>query len=151
MNLAELIAIRTDLAHTKKVVYFHENQLTYPVRKESTRNKRQIECKEQRDFQYGYNQIITTLTADKIIFNSSFNMNSFLQNISSFLNQTPDYHVKLDIKNQLLPKCSVIYFPMNIDKDVIDSIQVETALNQMLNNMDIQSYLSKLFGIKYKS
>jgi hypothetical protein len=149
--LAELIAIRTDLAHTKKVVYFHENQLTYPVRKESTRNKRQIECKEQRDFQYGYNQIITTLTADKIIFNSSFNMNSFLQNISSFLNQTPDYHVKLDIKNQLLPKCSVIYFPMNIDKDVIDSIQVETALNQMLNNMDIQSYLSKLFGIKYKS
>jgi hypothetical protein len=151
LNLAELIAIRTDLAHTKKVVYFHENQLTYPVRKESTRNKRQIECKEQRDFQYGYNQIITTLTADKIIFNSSFNMNSFLQNISSFLNQTPDYHVKLDIKNQLLPKCSVIYFPMNIDKDVIDSIQVETALNQMLNNMDIQSYLSKLFGIKYKS
>jgi len=149
LNLAELISIRPDLAHTKKLVYFHENQLTYPVRKESTRNKRQIECKEQRDFQYGYNQVVTSLTADRIIFNSSFNMNSFLQNISSFLNQTPDYHVKLNIKNELSPKCSVIYFPMNIDKDLIDSVQVETALKQMLNYIDYESYLSMNSSINF--
>jgi len=142
LNLAELVAIRPDLAHTKKLVYFHENQLTYPVRKESTRNKRQIECKEQRDFQYGYNQVLTSLTADRIIFNSSFNMNSFLQNISSFLNQTPDYHVKLNIKGEILPKCSVSYFPININKEFIESIQVETAMNQMLIYMDYESYLS---------
>ena len=59
LNLAELIALRPDLAHVKKIIYFHENQLTYPVQKQSTKNKKEIENKEQRDFQYGYNQILT--------------------------------------------------------------------------------------------
>jgi len=48
LNLAELVALRSDLLHTRKIVYFHENQLIYPVRKE-----------KDRDFQYGYNQILT--------------------------------------------------------------------------------------------
>lgn len=48
MNLAELIGMRPDLVKCKKIVYFHENQLIYPVR----------EIKE-RDCQYGLNQIMT--------------------------------------------------------------------------------------------
>ena len=48
LSLAELIALRPDLASLKKVLYFHENQLVYPVRKQ-----------QERDFQYGYNQIIS--------------------------------------------------------------------------------------------
>lgn len=48
LNLAELIALRPDLKNSKKVVYFHENQLVYPVQE-----------KKERDFQYGYNQILT--------------------------------------------------------------------------------------------
>jgi len=48
LNLAELIGLRPDLNQLKKVLYFHENQLIYPVRKQ-----------QERDFQYGYNQIIS--------------------------------------------------------------------------------------------
>lgn len=48
LNLSELIGMRTDLAKCKKIVYFHENQLIYPVR----------EIKE-RDCQYGLNEIMT--------------------------------------------------------------------------------------------
>ncbi|XP_042351095.1 glycosyltransferase-like domain-containing protein 1 [Plectropomus leopardus] len=48
LNLCELVALRPDLAHLKKVLYFHENQLVYPVRKD-----------QERDFQYGYNQILS--------------------------------------------------------------------------------------------
>lgn len=48
MNMAELIGIRPDLAGCKKIVYFHENQLVYPVQE----NK-------DRDCQYGLNQIMT--------------------------------------------------------------------------------------------
>lgn len=59
LNLAELVALRPDLASTNKIIYYHENQLVYPIRKQSTRNKTPIEFKEQRDFQYGYNQILT--------------------------------------------------------------------------------------------
>ncbi|XP_058049558.1 glycosyltransferase-like domain-containing protein 1 isoform X6 [Ahaetulla prasina] len=48
LNLTELVALRPDLGKLKKILYFHENQLTYPVQK----------CQE-RDFQYGYNQILS--------------------------------------------------------------------------------------------
>ncbi|KAG5861892.1 hypothetical protein JTB14_010514 [Gonioctena quinquepunctata] len=48
LNLAELLGLRSDLQELKKIVYFHENQLIYPVQ----------EIKS-RDVQYGYNQITT--------------------------------------------------------------------------------------------
>ncbi|CAH1102459.1 unnamed protein product [Psylliodes chrysocephalus] len=48
LNLAELLGLRPDLIPLKKIVYFHENQLIYPVQ--------QI---KSRDVQYSYNQITT--------------------------------------------------------------------------------------------
>lgn len=48
LNLAELAALRPDLGKLKKVLYFHENQLAYPVQNW-----------KERDFQYGYNQILS--------------------------------------------------------------------------------------------
>lgn len=49
LNLAELVALRPDLGNIKhKILYFHENQLVYPV-----------QMQKERDFQYGYNQILS--------------------------------------------------------------------------------------------
>jgi len=48
LNLCELLSLRGDLKELHKVLYFHENQLVYPVRKQL-----------ERDFQYGYNQILS--------------------------------------------------------------------------------------------
>jgi len=50
LNLCELVGLRHELVKTRKVVYFHENQLVYPVQ----------ETKD-RDYQYGYNEILTAL------------------------------------------------------------------------------------------
>lgn len=100
LNLAELIGLRPDLAPCRKIVYFHENQLNYPVR----------EIKE-RDCQYGLNQIMTCLSADQIVFNSRYNMTSFLDNIKSFLNIAPDLKLK-NLREKLEPRCEVLYFPI---------------------------------------
>lgn len=48
LNLAELLGLRPDLQPLKKIVYFHENQLIYPVQKI-----------KERDIQYAYNEILT--------------------------------------------------------------------------------------------
>ena len=47
-NLAELVGLRADLRDLRKVLYFHENQLAYPVRNV-----------KERDVQFPYNQIIS--------------------------------------------------------------------------------------------
>ncbi|XP_044252988.1 glycosyltransferase-like domain-containing protein 1 isoform X2 [Tribolium madens] len=101
LNLAELLGLRPDLQPLKKVVYFHENQLIYPVR----------DIKE-RDVQYSYNQIITCIAADVVLFNSYFNQSSFLDNIKKITKLLPDWRPK-NLKQKIECKCQVLYFPMD--------------------------------------
>lgn len=100
LNLAELVALRPDLSRATKIIYFHENQLVYPV-----------QVKKERDFQYGYNQILSALVADKVVFNSKFNQNSFLVNIGSHFKLQPDFRPK-HVETQIQPKSVVIHFPV---------------------------------------
>jgi len=81
LNLAEFAALApAGIARLPKVIYFHENQLTYPVRVE-----------DERDYQFAMTNLTSALAADAVWFNSQFHLNSFLDALAKFLKSMPDY------------------------------------------------------------
>lgn len=61
------------------LAYFHENQLSYP-----------LPPGEAIDYQFGFTDITTALAADRVLFNSRFQMESFFARLPAFLKMMPD-------------------------------------------------------------
>ena len=79
------------------VVYFHENQLSYPL-PEGVR----------MDYQFGFTDITTALAADRLLFNSNFHMNSFINSMPGFIRKMPEYK-PLWVVDKIREKSSVLY------------------------------------------
>lgn len=94
-DMLDLTAFRglanTDITALPCVVYFHENQLTYPTRRGN-----------QRDLHFAFTNFITALVADDAWFNSRFHRESFLSAARRWLARMPDHapHAKLAIIEQ---------------------------------------------------
>ncbi|XP_077513386.1 tRNA-queuosine alpha-mannosyltransferase isoform X3 [Amblyomma americanum] len=103
LNLAELLGLRPDLAPLRKLLYMHENQLAYPVQKE-----------QHRDYQYGYNQVVSCLAADVVLFNSCFNRDIFLAAVEPFLGRVPGAGRLGSLRLRLEDKARVLPFPVDV-------------------------------------
>lgn len=79
------------------VTYFHENQLTYPVRDES-----------ERDYQYGFTNVTTCLASDEVWFNSAFHRDEFLQAADALLKRMPDC-VPKGVTSRIAGKARVVH------------------------------------------
>lgn len=86
--------------------YFHENQFAYPVREE-----------DERDFHFGLTNLTTALASDRVAFNTSYNMRTFLAGIEQILQICPD--MKLDNVIERVKAKSTILNP-GIDFSHID-------------------------------
>ena len=80
LSVADLRALLPrSLQDVPIVCYFHENQLTYP-----------IPDAQDRDFQYGFTNLTSALTADAVWFNSDYHRREFLAAAESLLRKMPD-------------------------------------------------------------
>jgi glycosyltransferase involved in cell wall biosynthesis len=81
LNLAEFRGLAPAvIGDLPTIAYFHENQLTYPVRFEP-----------ERDYQFAMTNITTAICADAVWFNSAFHKSSFLDAVTGFLKRMPDF------------------------------------------------------------
>ena len=78
------------------LLYMHENQLTYPLSPE-----------EEFDFHFGFTSIISTMAADRIVFNSAWHRDLYLAAIPAFLNRMPEA-VPRQVPDRLGPRCEVL-------------------------------------------
>lgn len=80
MPLAELYGLAPGLRGLPAVAYFHENQLTYPVRRQ-----------EERDLHFGLTNLTAALAARQVWFNSAYHRDSFFGALRELLRRMPDH------------------------------------------------------------
>lgn len=81
LGLAEFRGLAPrQVAELPTVLYFHENQLTYPVRFE-----------RERDWHFGLTNLTSALAADRVWFNSGYHRDDLLAAIPDFLKPMPDF------------------------------------------------------------
>ena len=95
LNLAEYLGlVPPSIQKLPSVVYFHENQLTYPVAHP-----------QEFDFHFVLTNLITALAATEVWFNSSYHQDIFLDELQGFLKRMPDFQpfeAIEDIRNKSL-------------------------------------------------
>lgn len=58
----------------------------------------------------------------------------------------PDFRVKINIKNDLEPKSSVLYYPIDLSQEFIDSLLAESILKQMIDHLSYECYMGKFLN-----
>lgn len=114
----DMLDLTTFLSLTRKktqnipaVVYFHENQLTYPW------SPVDVDVALKRDNHYSFINYTSALAADAVFFNSAYHHQSFLSALPKFLQQFPD-HNELQTVMEIEEKSYVL--PLGIDLQMFD-------------------------------
>ena len=81
----------------RALVYFHENQLSYP-----------LPPGETMDYQFGFTDVTTGLAADRVLFNSQTHMDAFFGSLPGFIKMMPEYRPNW-VVDQIQSKATVLY------------------------------------------
>jgi glycosyltransferase involved in cell wall biosynthesis len=108
LNLPTFLALsRERLAAVTVALYFHENQLTYP-----------LQPGEKRDLHYGFLNSVSALRADAVFFNSAYHLEAFFDELPRLLKHFPDYN-ELWAVDTLRAKAQVL--PLGLDLARLDA------------------------------
>ena len=83
-------------------IYYHENQLRYPVR-----------VKDKRDFHYAWTNIQSAAAADLLLWNSAYNRDSFLEELPAFMKRLPDARIG-GLDESIRAKSSILPVPLDL-------------------------------------
>lgn len=113
VDLATLRGLCPSLAKIPSIVYFHENQLVYP-----------LSGKQKSSIEPAMVNVYSALAADVCLFNSEFNRASFDAGLKNLLKQFPDY-VPPNIAESIQLKSKVL--PVPLHKDLFDRKRANKA------------------------
>lgn len=102
LNLAEFRGLAGDaVPGVPAIVYFHENQLVYPVRHEA-----------EWDYQFPLTNITSALSAELCLFNTRWNLERFIEEIPGFMKAFPD-HQPRGLAERIAEKSRVLAPPFD--------------------------------------
>lgn len=110
LNVADLRGLlEPPLDRRPLVLYMHENQVTYPLSPE-----------EEFDFHFGFTSIVSCLAADRVVFNSHYHRDLFLESLPGYINLMPEA-VPRRIKPRLAARSEVL--PVGLHRKPMDTEQ----------------------------
>ena len=94
LDLSTFLSITRELSYNiPSAIYFHENQLSYPW------SPKDRDIEKNRDSHYGFINYASSLVADKVLFNSKYQMDSYFEALKKLLNNFPDNRETATIKD----------------------------------------------------
>lgn len=110
LDLSTFLALTREVtAEIPSVVYFHENQLSYPWSPDDA------DPGLQRDGHYSFINYTTALCADAVLFNSDYHRSDFLAELPGFLKSFPD-HNELDTIKHIAAKSRTLHLGLDLHK-----------------------------------
>ncbi|MDQ7030846.1 MAG: DUF3524 domain-containing protein [Ardenticatenia bacterium] len=98
LDVTTLLALtRPHTAQVPVAIYFHENQLTYPVPPDT-----------KRDLHYGWINYASALASDLLLFNSAYHRDEFFDELPRLLKHFPD-HNNLETVDELRHRAHVLH------------------------------------------
>ncbi|MFN8394886.1 MAG: DUF3524 domain-containing protein [Bacteroidia bacterium] len=117
LDLSAFLALtRKRTAGIPVAFYFHENQLAYPW------SPTDPDPKLERDNHYAYINYRSALVADRVFWNSRYNLESFLGGLDGFLKAFPDFQ---EVQNVALIREKSRVLPLGVDLPQIDGAFVK--------------------------
>ena len=114
LNLPVFLGLARDrLADVPVALYFHENQLTYPV-----------PPGERRDLTYGMMNWLSMLAADRVFFNSRYHLEDWFDDLPRCLKHFPDF-THLHLLPEVRAKSTVL--PVGIDLARLDRARCSSS------------------------
>lgn len=138
--------ISPKLPKCRYTIFFHENQLCYPW------SQNDNDPTERKDLHYGFINFTSALVADKVVFNSNYNMNSFFNALKPFLKAFPDENLDGTI-SKLIEKSEVIYpgfEPVNVERKASNDIPVILWNHRWEYDKNPDEFFKALFELKDK-
>lgn len=120
----DMLDLNTFLALTRKrtanipvALYFHENQLTYPW------SPTDEDVEQGRDKHYSFINVASALAADKVLFNSQYHHDAFLEELPRFLKAFPGKDTDT-ITEEISARSEVL--PLGMDISGLAALEPET-------------------------
>ena len=102
LALHEFLGFAPQLAHCPSLLYFHENQFAYPDRG------------PRPDMHYAVSQVMAAHRADRVVFNSRFNLTSFIEGARKLFRQLPKPGMSAVVE-AIAAKAQVVGIPLSFE------------------------------------
>jgi glycosyltransferase involved in cell wall biosynthesis len=121
-DLATLRGLYPSLARIPNLLYFHENQFAYPP---NQHQKGLVEIQLR--------SIFSAVAADQILFNSKYNLHSFMHGVEQFVQQMPD-GIPTMLAQTLADKAMVLPVPIKDDCKTIEKQNSKDLIEVVWNH-----------------